>query len=313
MSGEGLPEDAVTAEVEACAVEAVRSAARVLTNRFGTRLEVEFKDEAETDPATDVDNESQAIIRDAVSDRFPDHLVVGEEDKDEDESAVPDFVWVVDPLDGTKNFLNGLPIYACSVGVLFRGVPVAAAVHVPWPGESDGLVLHARKGGGTYRGEEAVTVSDAVEPGPVRLTTLPEMFRGAFRVEKPLHGKLGEVRNTGSIAYDLAMTAQGVLQYTVAGNPRIWDIAGGVLLVQEAGGTAMVARGFSSGGSELDWKPLAPVIQGWKSGKTTVAEVRRWSEPVIFGPPQVVSFVTGNLGRRRRLGSRIRRAFRRRS
>ena len=133
MSGEGLPEDAVTAEVEACAVEAVRSAARVLTNRFGTRLEVEFKDEAETDPATDVDNESQAIIRDAVSDRFPDHLVVGEEDKDEDESAVPDFVWVVDPLDGTKNFLNGYrstraPSVFCSAVSLWRRGPRT----VPW-------------------------------------------------------------------------------------------------------------------------------------------------------------------------------------
>lgn len=312
MSAGGLPDAGVTAEIEACAVEAVRSAARVLTGRFGTRLEVEFKDEAETDPATDVDNRSQAIIREAVSDRFPGHLVVGEEDEDGDESPVPDFVWAVDPLDGTKNFLNGLPIYACSVGVLFRGIPVAAAVHIPWPGESEGVVLRARENGGAYRGEEPVTVSDAAEPGPVRLTTLPGMFRGAFRVKEPLRGKLGEVRNTGSIAYDLAMTAQGVLQYTVAGNPRIWDIAGGALLVREAGGAAMAARGFGKGAGRLRWSPLAPVVPGWETGKTTVADLRRWSEPVVFGPPRLVSFVTGNLTRRRRFGSRISRAFRRR-
>lgn len=310
MTNERFVEDAILEDIEACAVNAVLSAGRLLIQRFGTHLEIKFKDKAETDPVTDVDNQSQAIIQDAVSDHFPDHLVVGEEDEDDQEDLVPDFVWVVDPLDGTKNFINGLPIYACSVGVLFRGIPAVAAVHVPWPGEPGGILLHARKGGGTYCETEALTICDVGEPGPTRLTTLPGMFRNAFEVKKPLHGKLGEVRNTGSIAYDLAMIVRGVLQYTVAGNPRVWDIAGGALLVQEAGGVAMVARGFGSGGRNIDWKPMVSIVPRLESCGMTVADLRGWSEPVIFGSPHLVRFVTGNLKARYRSGGWIKRALR---
>ena len=306
----GMFVDAATLEeIEACAVDAVRRAGRLLTQRFGTALEVKFKDKDETDPVTDVDNESQAIIQHAVSRQFPGHLFVGEEDEGGDEELVPDFVWVVDPLDGTKNFLNGLPVYACSVGVLFRGIPVVAAIHVPWPGKIDGILFHARKGAGTYCESEPVVICDVGEPGLARLTTLPGMFRNVFSVKKPLHGKLGEVRNTGSIAYDLAMTARGVLQYTVAGNPRIWDIAAGVLLVQEAGGTVMVASGFGSGGGSIDWRPMGEIMPSLRSGQTTVADLKRWSEPVIFGSSKLVDFVTRNLKFRHRFKVWLNRVF----
>ena len=295
MTNEVFIDDATLDEIETCAKDAVRKVGRLLAHRFGTDLEVKFKDKSETDPVTDVDNESQAIICHAVSDQFPDHLVVGEEDEGGEERRIPDFVWVVDPLDGTKNFLNGLPIYACSVGVMFRGIPVVAAVHVPWPGKIDGVLFHARKGRGTYCESESVMIRDVEEPGLARLTALPGIFRNTFRVKKPLHRKLGEVRNTGSIAYDLAMTAGGVLQYTIAGNPRIWDIAGGVLLMKEAGGSAMAAQNFSRGGGNIDWRPMEEIIPSLVSSEKTVADLRRWSEPVIFGSPRLMNFVTANL------------------
>ncbi|HCH10345.1 MAG TPA: inositol monophosphatase, partial [Dehalococcoidia bacterium] len=70
----------------------------------------------------------------------------------------PDFLWVLDPLDGTKNFLHGLPVYACSVGVLYKGAPVAGAVFVPWPVEGGGIVFHAHKGGGAFADSEMISV-----------------------------------------------------------------------------------------------------------------------------------------------------------
>ena len=94
MTNEVFIDDATLDEIETCAKDAVRKVGRLLAHRFGTDLEVKFKDKSETDPVTDVDNESQAIICHAVSDQFPDHLVVGEEDEGGEERRIPDFVWV---------------------------------------------------------------------------------------------------------------------------------------------------------------------------------------------------------------------------
>ena len=312
MTSSGGPDAALAGELESVAVEAAREAGKLLAQRFGTRLKVEYKDDRQNDPATDVDHESQALLRDAIGARFPDHGFVGEEDEEQGDEPAPDFIWAVDPLDGTKNYLNGFPIYACSIGVLYRGTPVAAALYVPRPGRTDGAVLHAHKGGGAFRDDEkerlSVLVADEPEGG--RLATLPGMFGGAFTVSKPLQGKLGEARNSGSIAYDLALTAQGVLQYSLTGGGHIWDVAAGALLVQEAGGAAMIATGFRDAGflgsGRINWTRLKSFFPQWDAGKTTLKQIRRWSEPMVMGSPGIADFVTANLQHRRGLKRRLR-------
>ena len=220
-SSSAPPDDSTLASIEDQAVRMARRAGQTLMGYFGTSLDVEFKDEGETDPVTNVDREVQADLVRAISQAYPDHGIVGEEDEDAGGGAAPDYVWVLDPLDGTKNFMNGLPVFASSIGVLHRGAPVAGAVYIPWPGEPEGVALHARKGGGTYAGSEPISLADDPEPMPSRLTTLPESFRGAFRFDPPMRGRAGEVRVTGSIVYELAMVARGVVQYSFTGAPHL--------------------------------------------------------------------------------------------
>lgn len=307
------PDGALLAEIGAYAVEIARGAGAILGRHFGSSLNIEYKDKNQSDPVTNADKESQDFLRRAILERFPGHGVLGEEDK-EDESPAPDFVWVLDPLDGTKNFLSGLPLYACSVGVLYRGAPVAGAVFIPWPADGGGAVLHARRGGGAFMDDQPISVLRAEEPRGNALVTLPGGLGAMFRFDKPMRGKVGEVRMTGSIAYELVMVARGVTQYTITTAPALWDAAGGVMVVMEAGGLVMRGRrvkkllGLTSA---IEWQPLESFIPNWQSGKTTLKDLRQWRAPLYLGSPGVVRYVASNTRSRAMLRWRVRRMLRR--
>ncbi len=309
--------DDLPRSLESVAIELARGAGAVLKEHFAKSLHVEYKDEAKSDPVSTADKASQELLSRAISERFPDHGILGEESLDDDEdegSPAPDIVWVLDPLDGTKNYLGGMPVYAASVGVLHRGAPLAGAVHVPWPGKVDGVVYHASKGGGAHVDGDPISVFDADKPSARELVTLPPYFTSTHRFLKPLQGRVGEIRNTGSIAYDMALVASGVLQYTYANGPRLWDVAGGAILVTEGGGAMM--RGWPARGAlpltmKTQWQPVDSFLPDWKSGVTTMGDLRRWSAPLVTGGPGVVRYVTSNLrlrsGIRRRVGRTVRR------
>ena len=317
----GIPEsdaisDGLLADIEARATEMAREAGAILASHFGHgKLEVEFKDEKQRDPVTNADKECQELLEGAIARHFPDHGVLGEEgeDKEAEDSPAPDFVWVLDPLDGTKNFMGGLPVYASSVGVMHRGEPIVGAVFVPWPSDGGGVVLHARTGGGAFADDEPISVADSEEPRGNSLVTLPGSFGAAYRFRKPMNGKVGEVRVTGSIAYELAMTARGVLQYAVTTGPHLWDVAGGVVLVAEAGGLIMSRRRSDRLGGlipETRWEPMESFVSTWDTSVPTMKELRHWSTSMVLGSPGVVRYVTSNLQPRTLLRHRLRRASR---
>ena len=310
------PSEGLLADIEARAAEMAREAGAILAGHFGRgKLKVEFKDEKQRDPVTNADKECQELLEGAIAKHFPDHGVLGEEgeDKKAEESPAPDFVWVLDPLDGTKNFMGGLPVYASSVGVMYRGVPIVGAVFVPWPSDGGGVVLHARTGGGAFADDEPISVAEFEEPKGNSLVTLPGSFGAAYRFRKPMNGKVGEVRVTGSIAYELAMTARGVLQYAVTTGPHLWDVAGGVVLVAEAGGLIMRRRRSDRLGGlihETRWEPMNSFVSTWDSSVPAMKELRRWSASMVLGSPGVVRNVTSNLRPRTLLRHRLRRAVR---
>ena len=307
--------DDLLVELEAHAIDLARGAGAILSRYFGSPMGIEYKDKQKHDPVTAADKECQEYLTEAISSRYPDHGIVGEEDEESEDSVAPDVVWVVDPLDGTKNFLNGLPVFACSIGVLYRGVPIVGAVYIPWLAQVGGVVMHARSGGGAFLEQERVTVSGGEESEGQRLVGLPGSFSAAFRLGKAMRDKVGDVRVTGSIAYELAMTARGVLQYSITTRPRLWDVVGGAALVLEAGGAVMMGRrgGRSKafGPTRLEWEPLKSFIPTWQSGATTLHELRRWSSPLVSGSPAVARFVTKNVTPRSYLRHRLSRALRR--
>ena len=296
------PQDELLAEIEILAAEMARGAGKILTEHFGRPLEVSYKDEAEKDPVTPADTKSQEFLIASIQERFPDHAVLGEEDDaaaDED-TPLADFVWALDPLDGTKNFVGGLPVYASSIGVLHRGVPVVGAVYVPWPG-GDGEVMHARAGSGAVLDGRPVSVRESDGRGGRDLVGLPAGFSFGYRLRRAAERGLGEPRVTGSIAHELVMTAKGVFEYTVIGGSHLWDVAAGMVLVKEAGGHVIIARPPSGLGSLLSgrthWHPLETVVDDW--GTRTLKDLRRWSASLLLGSPGSVRFLAENLRRRR--------------
>ena len=299
---------ALALEIEQHAVVIARGAGRILAENFGRQIAVEFKDEHERDPVTAADKAAQDYLAAEITKRFPEHGILGEEgtkEEKESEELAKDILWVLDPLDGTTNFMNGLPVFASSIGVLYRGWPMAAAVYIPWPNSEGGFVLHCRKGGGCFADDEPVAVYDSEEPVPSRLIGVPGYFGVGQGFTGKLAGKAGEVRTTGSIAYELAMTARGVMQYAMFGAPRLWDMAAGALAVVEAGGTVMTRfRG------EKRWHTMECLVPSWEEKTPTMKELRGWMAPLVAGNQKVAPMIAENVKRRFSLSSQLRKLIR---
>ncbi len=298
------PDPALLERMESLAVEIARGGGAILAKNFGGNLSVEFKDEHGRDPVTNVDMEAQEYLTSRIVANFPDHGILGEEDDASgDAAAAADYLWVLDPLDGTKNFLHGIPIYACSVGALYKGVPVVGAVFAPWPSarpsDSGGVVHHAIRGGGAYADGEPISVAKLDSPEGGQLATVPGSFDRMFRFQKPLRGKTGDPRVTGSIAYELLLVARGATQYMYTSNPHLWDIVGGVAVALEAGASLMVGRRDSGPMGmfpSFDWRESDTLVEDWRSGETTLRQLRRWARPLVLGNPSVARPVSSGIG-----------------
>ena len=225
------PPQSELAEVEAVALELARMAGARIVETLTRVIAVEYKDEGKdgrppSNPVSEVDRAVEEFLRERVAERFPDHGILGEEF---DTHPGPDdaYVWVVDPVDGTTNFVNGFPLYAVSIGVLHHGRPVVGAVwcstgHALRPG-----VYHAHLDGALhFEGE----------PMPqVRPTSGVSRKLGAGPAGSPGRFRGWDIRVTGSAAIECAFVAAGIFQYAVFTAPSIWDVAGGVCLARAAG------------------------------------------------------------------------------
>ena len=123
-----IVDEKLVLELENAAVEMARGAGEILAGHFGRQISIEYKDKEQRDPVTSVDRACQDYLSREIAKKFPDHSILGEEstaggDTEEDHIPAPEFLWVLDPLDGTTNYLNGLPVYASSIGILFPDLP----------------------------------------------------------------------------------------------------------------------------------------------------------------------------------------------
>lgn len=209
-----------------------QEAGRIAAARIG-RVSVERKDD--NSPVTDADHEVQAAIFDAIGRAYPDHSVIGEESLRHPERHAThesaDYCWVVDPIDGTRNYARGISIYAASIAVLHEGEPVAGAIF----DATSGHVFSAAQGGGAEcNGRPLQMTADA---GDVDVTVLVSSFRRQ-PVPQVVRNWMDTYlfRNYGSLCLHLAWVAAGLADAAFAAECRLWDIAAGALLVSEAGG-----------------------------------------------------------------------------
>ncbi|MBI2872701.1 MAG: inositol monophosphatase [Chloroflexi bacterium] len=283
------------AELEAAAVEMARHAGRLLLDRFGQPVAVEYKSERNRDPVTAADRESDEYLKQEISRRFPGHGILSEESPDAGDSA-SDVVWVLDPLDGTTNYLNGMPAFGVSVAVVERGRPVAGAMFVPSIHCPEGSIYHARVGGGAFRDDHPIHVAESTRPANGRLVVLPGYFWRGYLVRRELGRGVGEIRTLGSIVYEMGLVAQGVAQYSLLARPHAWDVAAGVVLVREAGGVVLTRPPGRRAWVEMEAFPLARAADGeW------MQSLRRWQRPLIIGNRETAWFVARGIRRRWRL------------
>ena len=218
----------------ALALSAALAAGRLLETHRGRLQDVAKK--GDVDLVTEADRGAEALIVEQITARFPADAVRGEEGGGVVADDA-DFAWLIDPLDGTTNYVHGLPWFAVSIGVLFRGVPVIGVIHAP----ALGRTWHGAAGQGAYcdnlplRVAATATLQDALLATGFpydRAETAHALVAPVVRALERARG----LRRMGAAALDLAGVADG----TFAGywEPRLkpWDLAAGVVLVREAGG-----------------------------------------------------------------------------
>jgi myo-inositol-1(or 4)-monophosphatase len=246
--------------------------------------DVEYKDKAHTDPVTAADRGVELFLRQSIERDFPSHGVLGEEGSSEE--AEGDFIWVLDPIDGTTNFIHHLPLFAISIGVLYRRRPVVGCVLLPTSYGPGPAIYHARLGGGAYLGERRLRVVEDDRPGPTRLAAVPGAFRHLYRQSREYRKTPSDSRVLGSISVEMTYVAAGSLHFGLYAGPKIWDIAAGLTLIREAGGTVLIHR--PNAVRPLERFEPAP-------GLAPVEGLRRWRAPIVCGNPEIAGFVAANL------------------
>lgn len=214
--------------------DAVRSAGRAVYRMARDGFETAHK--ANQDPVTTADLAADEILKGALLSEFPGTGWLSEETRDDPARLEARRVWIVDPIDGTKEFVTGIPEFSVSVALVDRGAPVLAAVFNP---ATDELYLAAAGRGATLNGHPLRCEPPATER-PIVLASRSELKRG----EWDAFAEAVEIRPCGSIAYKLALVAAGKAHATFSLGPKNeWDIAAGVLLVAETGGYAADPQG----------------------------------------------------------------------
>ena len=225
---------AIYAQAREVAERAAREAGDYLLSAFGR---VSAREKAPGDLVTDADLESQRRIAATLAEAFPDHTLMAEEDGVEPDPARP-FRWIVDPLDGTINFAHGVPFWCVSIALEHLGELVVGVVRQPILGET----FSAARGQGATRNGEAMHVSGASSlRDSLIVCGMPTDFAGQADEEMALFARFSagthSVRRTGNSAWNLAMTAAGAFEVCYSTRLLPWDMAAGVVLVREAGGT----------------------------------------------------------------------------
>ncbi len=240
---------------------AARAAAYIRTARR-PRAE-DWTEKGRHDFVTEVDRTCEAMIAEALTRDVPGSRVVGEEHTPTlDVSG--DVVWIVDPLDGTTNFLHGYPQYAVSIGGVVSGVLGVGVVHDVVRDQ----VYRAWRGGGAWLGNQRLAVSTLTEPGRALVGTgFPFKHEGLFDVYVRQFAAVMErtsgIRRAGAAALDLADLAAGRFDAFWELSLAPWDVAAGVVLVREAGGRVTRSDGSEDVVGHGSIVAGNPALHGW--------------------------------------------------
>jgi myo-inositol-1(or 4)-monophosphatase len=219
------------------ALLAAEAAGAVIRKAAASLENLEWENKGIADFVTDADRDAEQAITDVIYRYLPNALIIGEELTPASELAAEGIAFVVDPLDGTTNFLHGYPEYAVSIGVISNGEQVAAVVLNCASGE----IFTAERGSGAFRDGDPISVSKISEPERALIGTgfpfkRPDLLDSYVKQFSAVSRATAGIRRAGSAAVDLASVACGRFDAFWELDLAPWDIAAGLLLVREAGG-----------------------------------------------------------------------------
>ncbi|MES2311449.1 inositol monophosphatase family protein [Rhodanobacter terrae] len=216
------------------AARAARSAGNVIL-RYMNRIDgLNIVEKQQLDFVSEVDKLAEAEIIKELRRAYPDHAILAEESGATGKGPL---TWVIDPLDGTHNYLRGIPHFSVSIALLEKGVPIHAVVFDPLRDE----LYTASKGDGAYLNDRRMRVSKRENLGGAMIATgFPfrqrEHLGPQLDMTRAILGQAEDIRRSGSAALDLAYVAAGRYDGYFEIGLKPWDMAAGVLLVHEAGG-----------------------------------------------------------------------------
>ncbi|NKF52418.1 inositol-1-monophosphatase [Shewanella sp. WXL01] len=219
------------------ATRAARAAGQTIMRAFNELDRVEVSAKGMNDYVTSVDKEAESAIVYQIRKSYPDHTIVGEEDG-ENRGENKDYVWIVDPLDGTTNFVRGIPHFAVSIAVQYKGKVEVAVVYDPVRDE----LFSAVRGKGAKVNDFRLRVTQVNDlDGTIIATGFPFKARQHTETYMNILGAVfpqcADIRRAGSAALDLAYVAAGRMDGYFEIGLKPWDIAAGDLICREAGGT----------------------------------------------------------------------------
>lgn len=221
------------------AIEAATTSGRYIEEAANNIDKLEVSQKSLHDYVSEVDRHSESIITSLIVDNFKQHRILGEE-YGQQGGLQSDYQWIIDPLDGTTNFLRSIPHYAVSIAMLYKGELELGVIYDPCKQD----LFYAQKGQGAFLNDSVISVSQrATIEGALLATGVP--FNGENLTQISLFTQTMEgllslqtsgIRRLGAAALDLAYVACGRYDGFWEANLKSWDIAAGALLVAEAGG-----------------------------------------------------------------------------
>lgn len=221
---------------------------RILKDYLGKIVPSEVDEKAKNDFVTYVDKLSEETVKTYIKRRFPEHSFLAEESGKEDMKS--DFLWIIDPLDGTVNYIHSFPFFSISIALEYRGSIVMGVIYDPI---RDDLFWGSRGEGAFWNGRK-IQVSSAKElKGTLLATGFPHRAKDRIdpylKVFKELFIRATGIRRAGSAAMDLAYVAAGIFDGFFEFGLSKWDVAAGSIIVEEAGG---VVTDFAGGDKYLE-------------------------------------------------------------
>lgn len=219
------------------AVRAARAAGNLISRNLGQGT-FAVEEKAKNDLVTDIDKECERTVASILLKAYRDHSILGEENQVQGNKD-SEYKWIIDPIDGTTNFVKGIPHSSVSIALQHKGVTTVGVVYDPIANE----LFTAARGEGAYMNGHRIRVSSLQSlDSAIVCTAFPVRYRERMNDYLPLFAKLinncADVRRTGCASLDLCYTACGRFDAYLEQGLKPWDFSAGELIVREAGGVA---------------------------------------------------------------------------